>query len=33
MDFVNVWDADFEEIGEVTNDFQLGNLLDKLLDD
>ena len=33
MDFVNVWDADFEEIGEVSNDIQLGNLLDKLLED
>jgi hypothetical protein len=34
MDFVNVWDADFEEgMGEVTNDIQLGNLLDKLLGD
>jgi len=34
MEFVNVWDAEEGiNMGEVTNDIQLGNLLDRLLDD
>lgn len=32
MDFVNAWDQEFE-MGPVTNDLELGNLLDKILED
>jgi hypothetical protein len=32
MDFVSAWDEEFER-GQVTNDLELGNLLDKILQD
>jgi hypothetical protein len=33
MDFVSTWDNEFEGMGPVTNDLELGNLLDKILED
>ena len=33
MDFVASWDNGFEGMGPVTNDLELGNLLDKILED
>ncbi|KAL3923290.1 MAG: hypothetical protein SGILL_001737 [Bacillariaceae sp.] len=33
MDFVSSWDMEFEAMGPVTNDLELGNLLDKILED
>jgi hypothetical protein len=33
MDFVNVWDPAYGADAAITNDKQLGNLLDRLLED
>ena len=33
MDFVSSWDNEFEGMGPVTNDLELGNLLDKILEE
>jgi hypothetical protein len=33
MDFVSTWDNEFGGMGPVTNDLELGNLLDKILED